>query len=85
MFGLSEADWRARMPPLTRENEQAFAVWQFCEGWNPERLPLAVAWHGVEDVDLLITQLHLLRDRIEARERARREQNGQQPAHRRPQ
>lgn len=61
---------------LSAANERVLAVWEFCGGWKPDLLPLAVAWCGVEDADFLIGQLILMRDRIADHARAQRAANG---------
>lgn len=66
------AQWEAMRPPLTPENEQAIDVWRFCGGWNPDRLPLAVAYYEIDDVDLLITQLMVINDAVETYKAAQR-------------
>jgi hypothetical protein len=45
-------------------------VWRFCAGWHPERIALAAAFYGVEDVDLLMEQLMALSDTINAHKSA---------------
>jgi hypothetical protein len=57
-------------PALSADNELAFNVWRFCAGWNPERIPLAAAYYGVEDVDLLVEQLMALNETIDAHKAA---------------
>jgi hypothetical protein len=59
-------------PDLIPANELAFKVWRFCAGWNPERIPIAATYYGVEDVDLLVEQLMELRATIDAHEAAQR-------------
>jgi hypothetical protein len=51
---------------LLQHNAVALDVWQWCEGWNPDRVPFAAAYFGVHDLDLLMWQLQLVRDRIVA-------------------
>lgn len=72
-MGLSEADWRRMAPPLTRDNDQVLDVWAFCEGWNPERLAIAVEYFGVRDVDALIDGLQVLRDTLRKHAKAQQE------------
>lgn len=72
MFGVNQAEWQARMPPLTRENQAVVEIWRFCAGWNPALFELAVAVHPVDDVDLLLQQLQLLRARLDAHEATQR-------------
>ncbi len=77
MVGLSREQWLAGKPPLTADNEQVLKVWRFCEGWDPALLPLAAAYYDITDVDFLLGQLELLRDKVEAhRESARTTGNG---------
>lgn len=59
-------------PELTPENQRAYSVWRFCAGWNPDRLPLAVAYYEIQDVDLLIGQLMAINDAVEAHKAAQR-------------
>lgn len=55
--------YRAAAPALSSECEQAVAVWNFCGGWQPATLPLAVTWHQVADVELLIHLLLAIREK----------------------
>jgi hypothetical protein len=71
-LGLTRAQWQALRPKLERENELALEVWRFCGGWNPERLPIAVAYYAIEDVDLLITRLLAIDGAISAHQAAQR-------------
>lgn len=59
------------MPPLTRDNETVLEIWRFCGGWNPQSLPMALAFYEVGDVDLCIGQLLLLRDLMDKRSAAK--------------
>lgn len=54
----------------------AIRVWNFCGGWDPVRVPYAVAYFAVTDVDLLMDLLMVIRGRVEARQAAQREANG---------
>jgi hypothetical protein len=47
---------------LSPDNALVLKVWSFCEGWNPDRLPIALAYFEVEDVDLMVSQLLALND-----------------------
>ena len=51
---------------LVPDNALALDVWQWCEGWDPDRVPFAAAYFGARDLDLLMWQLQLVRDRIAA-------------------
>lgn len=73
---MPEALWRGMRPTLTRDNEQALEVWDFCGGWNPERIPMAAAFYGINDLGELVTRLLAIRDRVEAHGRAQREAAG---------
>lgn len=48
---------RGGAPETSEIVEQAIRVWNFCEGWNPERLPVALACVEVADADLLVEVL----------------------------
>lgn len=48
-------------PPLSAVEDQAREVWDFCEGWQPERLPVALAFIRVEDPEMLIELLKEMR------------------------
>jgi hypothetical protein len=72
-FGLSQSQVAANRPALTHGNEMALAVWNFCGGWKPEALPLAVAYFAIDDPDALIESLITIRDELDKREQARRE------------
>lgn len=72
-FGMGESEWAAQRPPLTPENRAVCEIWDFCGGWKPEALPVALAFHDVVDIDFLVEQLKLIRDRIAARDEAARE------------
>lgn len=52
----------AEPPPLTIENARIVGIWSFMDGWNPERLPLAVGLYDVYDVEDLVERLMVLRD-----------------------
>ncbi len=54
----------------------ALRVWNFCGGWDPVRIPYAVAYFNAPDVDLLVELLMVIRARIDARQAAQREANG---------
>lgn len=71
-MGMSEAQIAASRPALSEDNQRVLDVWRFCEGWNLERLPLAVAWFAVTDVDALIEQLQTLRNAVEQQQALRR-------------
>ena len=43
-------------------------IWRFCAGWNPERIPIAAAFYGVEDVDSLFGDLLAMDNAIKAHE-----------------
>lgn len=70
---MTREQWLAGQPELTRDNELVKSVWRFCGGWNPQALPLAAAYYGIDDMDMLIEQLLLLRDTIGAHQAALRE------------
>jgi hypothetical protein len=67
---MTREQWMKSRPDLSSENSLALEVWRFCAGWNPERLPIAVAYFGVEDVDLLIAQLITIDSAINAHQTA---------------
>ncbi len=67
MMGMNPADWHTQRPALSPENEIVIAVWNFCCGWNPQALPLALAFYDVRDIDYCLQQLMLMRDKQEAR------------------
>lgn len=73
MMGLSDEQYRERRPLLTRENETVIAVWNFCGGWNPDALPLALAFYDVKDCDAMITLLLALRVYFDKRAALERE------------
>jgi hypothetical protein len=54
-------------PPLTIDNARAVGVWSFMDGWNPERLALAVGLYDIHDVDDLVERLMVLRDILKDR------------------
>lgn len=60
-MGLDAEAYRARRPLLTRESELAIVVWNFCDGWNPATLPLAVEYFDVRDCGTLVGLLLALR------------------------
>ena len=43
-------------------------VWSFCDGWQPERLPLAAAFYGIDDLESLTSTLLSLRSYMASRE-----------------
>jgi len=43
-------------------------MWSFMDGWNPERLPLAVGLFDIQDVDGLLERLMVLRDVVKENE-----------------
>lgn len=67
LLGMTSAQWEQTKPALTRDNELVISVWNFCEGWNPDRVPAAVAFFGVDDMDALMILLLALRKYMEAR------------------
>lgn len=54
------------------EAHEAMRAWNFCEGWNPERIPYAAAWLDCADVDRLTYLLLAIRDRTNAWHEAQR-------------
>lgn len=72
MIGLSRADWQRMRPALTPQNQQVLQVWDFCEGWNPAQIPAAAAFFGITDLDFLMTQLLVLREKITRHQQAQR-------------
>jgi hypothetical protein len=72
VIGLSRADWQRMRPELTPENQQVLQVWDFCQGWNPEQIPIAAAFFEISDLDFLMTQLLVLRERIARHQEAQR-------------
>lgn len=42
---------------------QAIHCWNFCGGWNPERLPIYDAIYGIEDWEQMADLLIAIRDR----------------------
>lgn len=59
-------------PELTPENQQVLRVWEFCQGWSPADIPAAAAFYGITDMDFLMTQLLVLRDKIARHQEAQR-------------
>jgi hypothetical protein len=47
-------------------------VWRFCSGWNPERVPIAAALYGVEDLETLYGNLLALDTTINRHNEAKR-------------
>lgn len=71
---MSVQEWAARRPRLSEENQTVYEVWDFCGCcWKPEALPVALAFYDVVDIEFLMQQLKLIRDRVAAWERAKRE------------
>lgn len=50
------------------ENARVVGLWSFMDGWNPERLPLAVGLYDIEDVDGMVERLLVLREVIKEHE-----------------
>jgi hypothetical protein len=48
-------------PELGVDAERARDCWNFCDGWQPERVPLYDALYGVDDPDLLLELMLVLR------------------------
>lgn len=63
---MTSAQWRAGRPRLSPANEVVIDVWRFCDGWNPDRIPMAAAYYGVDDLEFLVKQLLALDDTIRA-------------------
>lgn len=59
---MPREQWQAMQPVLTPDNEVVIQVWEFCGGWQPHILPVALAYYGVRDPELMIEQLLALRD-----------------------
>lgn len=66
---MTREQWARSRPALAPDNEVALDVWAWCEGWNPDRVPFAAGYFGVQDLDLLMWQLQIIRDRIAAHRR----------------
>jgi hypothetical protein len=49
-------------PPPGPDEIRALHCWGFLGGWHPERLPMYDALYGVDDFDLMIELLLLLRN-----------------------
>jgi hypothetical protein len=49
-------------PKLSAVNGRVFEVWNFCDGWQPALVPLAMAYHGLSDIDFVLWQLMVIRD-----------------------
>lgn len=73
---MTQEQWLQSRPALTQENELALEVWRFCAGWNPQAVPLAAAFYGVEDLAGLIDRLLVIRDRIDAHKAAQQAAHG---------
>lgn len=69
-------DFEADRPLLTRENELVVKVWNFCGGWKPEAVPLALLYYDVADPAFVLSQLMVLRECYAAHERAQRDTEG---------
>jgi hypothetical protein len=39
-------------------------AWHFCQGWNPALIPAAAAFYDMRDLDFLVEQLLLVRDKL---------------------
>jgi hypothetical protein len=50
----------------------AMKVWRFCVGWNPERVPIAAALYGVDDLETLYGDLLVIDNAIKSHEEAQR-------------
>jgi hypothetical protein len=75
MMGLTPAQWQADRPALSPDNDLVVQIWNFCDGWNPQALPLALTYFDVQNVEFILDQLILLREKIAAHEAAQREAN----------
>lgn len=63
---MSREQWLQSCPELTPEGELALAVWDFCgRRWDPNAVPLAAAYFGVEDLSGLIERLLAIRGRVD--------------------
>lgn len=69
---MSAEQWRAQRPPLSDANALVLQVWEFCGGWNPQALPLALAYYDIDDAGLMLDQLLALKALIDARAEAQR-------------
>jgi hypothetical protein len=49
---------------ITPDNELVLQAWHFCQGWNPALIPAAAAFYDVRDLDFLVEQLLLVRDKL---------------------
>lgn len=65
MIGLSAEQWEKERPSLSHENAVVVQIWNFCDGWNPQALPLALAYFDVEDTEMVIDLLLALRLKVE--------------------
>jgi len=67
--GLSEDAWKALRPSLLPAGEAALDVWAFCgRTWAPDIVPLAAAYTGFDDLELLMHLVLKLRDYLAERE-----------------
>jgi hypothetical protein len=73
---MTRERWRSSRPRLTRDNELVIAVWNFCAGWNPQALPLALAYYEIQDADFMIAQLLALRRKIDEHAAAQEARDG---------
>jgi len=73
VLGLSPAEYRAGAPALDPIGDLVLRVWDFCDGWNPERIPAALAmFGGTGDVPLIVHLVMTLRERIRTFDALRR-------------
>lgn len=47
---------------LTIDCQDAVAAWNFCGGYNPERLPIFGELHGLPDAEMTIHLMGVIRD-----------------------
>lgn len=55
-------DLVAPPPLMCADAVMAGHCWRFCEGWRPERWPMYAALHDVDDWQLLIDLMQILKD-----------------------
>jgi hypothetical protein len=56
------------MPLLTADTHAVYHAWRWCGGWLPERMPLYLALHPVDDPLLLWELLQYVRDQLTSKQ-----------------